>query len=118
MLLSQIFSLTHGVCTHQNTTAVYDTSSFSTSCSKFPDRNPTTLQKGSIFFTRYNNTQKMITSNETRLTVAIVGIIISEGLSFGLSQKPRFKKVLDLARSVSKHYQPPTESLYLRIFWM
>ena len=33
-----------------NTTAIYDTSSFSTSCSKSPERNPTTPQKGSIFF--------------------------------------------------------------------
>ena len=48
-----------------------------------------------------------MTSNETRLKVAIAGIIISEGLSFDLSQKPRFKKVIDSARTVSKCYQPP-----------
>ena len=54
-----------------------------------------------------NNTKKMMTSNETRLTFAITDIIIYEGLSFNLSQKPRFKKVLDLARNVSKCYQPP-----------
>ena len=48
-----------------------------------------------------------MTSNETRLTVAIADLIISEGLSFNLSQKPRFKKFLDLARTVSKCYQPP-----------
>ena len=49
-----------------------------------------------------NNTHKMMTSNETRLTVAISDLIISEGLSCNLSQKPRFKKVLELARTVSK----------------
>ena len=58
-----------------------------------------------------NNAQNMMTSNETRLTVAIAGIIISEGLYFGLSQKPSFKKVLDLERTVSKSYQPPNRYL-------
>ena len=58
-----------------------------------------------------NNTEKMMTSNETRLTVTIADIIISEGLSFNISQKPRFKKVLELARTVSKCYQPPNRKL-------
>ena len=52
-----------------------------------------------------------MTSNETRLTVAISDIIISEVLSFNLSQKPRFKKVLELVRTVSKFYQPPNRKL-------
>ena len=47
-----------------------------------------------------NNTQKMMTSNDTRLTVAIIDLVISEGLSFNLSQKPRFKKLLGLTRTV------------------
>ena len=46
-----------------------------------------------------------MTSNETRLTVAIADLIISEGLSFNLSQKPKFNKVLELARTVSRCYQ-------------
>ena len=50
-------------------------------------------------------------SNETRLTVAIADLIISEGLSFYLSQKPRFKKLLEVARTVSKCYQPPNRKL-------
>ena len=58
-----------------------------------------------------NNTQKTMTSNETRLTVAITDIIISEGLFFNIAQKPRFKKVLDLARTVSKCFQPPNGKL-------
>ena len=53
----------------------------------------------------------MMTSNETRLTVEIDDLIISEGLSFNLSQKYRFKKVLQLARTVSKCYQPPNRKL-------
>ena len=58
-----------------------------------------------------NNTQKMITYNEARLTVLIADIIIYEGLYFNLDQKPRFKKVLDLERTVSKNYQPPKRKL-------
>ena len=52
-----------------------------------------------------------MTSNKTRLTVAITGLIISEGLSFNISQKPILKKVLDLARTMSKCYQPPNINL-------
>ena len=53
----------------------------------------------------------MMTSNETCLTVAISDLIISEGLSYNLSEKPRFKKVLELARYASKCYQPPNRNL-------
>ena len=53
----------------------------------------------------------MMTSNETCLTVAIADLIISEGLSFNLFQKPSFKKVMELARNVSKCYQPPKRKL-------
>ena len=52
-----------------------------------------------------------MTSNEKRLTVAIADLIIFGGLSFNLSQKPRSKKVLDLARTVSKFYEPPNRKL-------
>ena len=52
-----------------------------------------------------------MTSNEACLTVAIADIIIYEGLSFNISQKPRFKKVIDLAITVSKSYQPPNKNL-------
>ena len=79
-----------------NITATSDTSFFSKICSKSPEINPTTPQKCSIVFMGDNNTHKMMTSNETRLIVAIADIIISEGLYFDLSQKLRFKKVPDL----------------------
>ena len=48
------------------------------------------------FFMGDHKTHKIMTSNETRLTVTIDDFIISEGISFNLSQKPRFKKVIDL----------------------
>ena len=50
-------------------------------------------------------------SNETRLTVTIADLIISEGLSLNLSHKPRFKKVMELSRTVSECYQPPNKKL-------
>ena len=52
-----------------------------------------------------------MTYNETRLTVAIADINISESLSFNLSQKPKFNKVLKFARTVSKCYQTPNRKL-------
>ena len=58
-----------------------------------------------------NNTQKIMTSNETRLTVETADLIISEGFSFNLSQKPRLNKVLYLERTVSKSYQYPNSNL-------
>ena len=94
-----------------NTTVIYDSSSIRKGFSQSPESNQTSSQKGSIVFMGDNNTQKMMTSNETRLTVAITNLILSEGLSFNLSQKSRFKKVLELARTVSKCYQPPNRKL-------
>ena len=52
-----------------------------------------------------------MTSNKTRVTVAISDIIIYEGIYLNLSQKPQFKKVFDLAINVSKGYQPPNINL-------
>ena len=60
---------------------------------------------------RDNNTQKIITYNETRLTVEITDLIIYEDIYFNLSQKTRFTKVIDLERTVSKSYQPPNIKL-------
>ena len=94
-----------------NLTATSDTSSFRKSCRTLPDNNKITPQEVSIFFMGDHNTQKTMTSNEKRLTVAIADLIISEGLSLNISQKPRFKKVLYLERNVSKCYQPPNRKL-------
>ena len=58
-----------------------------------------------------HNTQKIMTSKDTRLTVAIADIIIYEVLSFNLAQKHRFEKVLDLAINVSSFYQPPNRNI-------
>ena len=53
----------------------------------------------------------MITSNNNRLTISIEDLIISEVLPFNLSQKPIFKKVLDLSRNISKTYITPNRKL-------
>ena len=96
-----------------NTTAIYDSSYIRKSFSQYPESNQTTPQRGSMVFTEDNNTHKMMTSNETRLTVAIADLIISEGLSFNIFQKPSFK-VLGLARTVSKCYQCPNRNLLFK----
>ena len=49
---------------------------------------------------------QIITSNDTGLTVPIDDPFIYEGFSFNLSQKLPFKKVINLARNVSKGHQP------------
>ena len=72
--------------------------------------NSRSFSNGSLFYI-YDNYQKLITSNETRLNIAIADIIISEGLSFNTAQKPRFKKILELARNVSKTYIPSNRNL-------
>ena len=72
--------------------------------------NSRSFSNGSLFYI-YDNYQKLITSNETRLNIAIADIIISEGLSFNTAQKPRFKKILELARNVSKTYIPSNRKL-------
>ena len=74
------------------------------------------LPKKVHFVIEERNQQKMMTSKETRLTVAIVYLIISEGIYFNLDPKPRFKKVIGLGKYVSKSYQPQTKNIYLRIF--
>ena len=88
-----------------NITSTSDTSSFSTICS-----NPKTRQKGSIF------SWETIISNKTRLTVAITDLIISEGISLKISQKPRLKKMFDLEITASKSYQPPNRNIVSKVF--
>ena len=66
------------------------------------ESNSRSFSNGSLIFGIYGNAQKLIFSNDTRLTIAIADLIISEGLPFNLSQKPIFKKVLELSRNVLK----------------
>ena len=111
-LLSQIFSVTQGVCSHQ-ILLQYMIHHFSAQSVANLLIEIQQLLKKVPFFMVDNNTQKMMTSNETRLTFTITYIIIYEGLSFNLSQKPRFKKVLDLARTVSKLLSTPQQKSYI-----
>ena len=53
----------------------------------------------------------MFLINEKRLTVAIVDLIISEGLTFNLAIKSLFKKLLNLKINVSKGSWPPNRKL-------
>ena len=81
------------------------------------------LPKKINIFMGDHNKQKMMTSNETRLTISIADLIISEVISFNLAQKPRFKDALDLAKNVSKFYRDHGKKLefdYERVwyFWI
>ena len=69
------------------------------------------VSNGTLIFGIDGNSQKMITSNDTRLTIAIADLIIPEVLPFNLDQKPRFEKVLELSRNVLKTYIPPNSKL-------
>ena len=86
-------------------------SSFSSVSDITTESNARNVSNGSLIFGVDGNSQISITSNDTRLTISISGIIISEGLFFNLSQKPRFNKLLELARNVSKNYAPPNIKL-------
>ena len=52
------------------------------------ENNSRNVSNGSRILGIDGNSQKSITSNETCLTIAISDIIIPEGLSFNISQKP------------------------------
>ena len=52
-----------------------------------------------------------MSSNDTHLTLAIADLVIFEGISFNIAQKPKFKKVLYLTRSVSKCYNPSNRNI-------
>ena len=93
-----------------NIPEIFDKSSLSTICSKSPESNSATPQKCITFFIGNNNTQKTMTSNDMCLPVAIADLVMYAGLSFIISQKTRFKQVLDLERTMSKHYQPPNRN--------
>ena len=69
-------------------------SGFSSASNITIESNSRKIPNGAPVFGIDGNSQKLITSNKTCLTISISGIIISEGLSFNLAQKTRFKKLL------------------------
>ena len=75
------------------------------------ESNSRSFSNGSLIFGIDGNDQKLITSNDTSLTISIADPIISEGLPFNLSQKEIFKKVLEFSRIVTKTYIPPNRNL-------
>ena len=73
--------------------------------------NSISFSNGSLVFGIDVNDQKLITSNDTRLTIAIADLIISEGLPFNPSQKTIFNNSLELSRNVLKTYIPPNRKI-------
>ena len=97
--------------TSSNDTNSSEISGFTSASNITTESNSRSFSNGSLVFGIGGNSQKLITSNETRLTIAIADIIITEGLSFNISQKPILKKVLELSRNVSKTCIPPNRKL-------
>ena len=62
------------------------------------------VSNGSLIFGIDGNSKKPITSYETCITITVADIIISEGLSFNISPKTLFNKLMELARNVSENY--------------
>ena len=93
-----------------NITAKSDISSFSTSCSKSPERNPKTPQKGSIVsWETITHRRWWILMRHALQLQSMISLFLK--VYFNLSQKPKFKKMLDLERTVSKTYQHPNRKL-------
>ena len=90
---------------------ILDISSFGTLSNSIAESNAASHPKGSLIFVIDVNYQKSITSNNTWLAVAMAGLIIYEVLYLNLNQKPRFEKVLELARNISNDYIPPNIKL-------
>ena len=86
-------------------------SGFSSASNLSSESTSRSFSNSSLIFGIDGNFQKLITSNDTRLTIAIAGLIISEGLPLNLAQTPRFNKVLELSRNVLKKYIPPNRNL-------
>ena len=80
-LLSQIIRVSPGVCRHQISLQHIIHHPSPQVVSHYLTTIKLLLKKVN-FFIDDHNTQKMMTSNETRLTVAIVYLIVSEVLSF------------------------------------
>ena len=86
-------------------------SGFSSASNISSESTSRSFSNGSLVFVTDENSQKLITSNDNCLTIAISDLIISEGIPFDISPKPRFNKVLDFSRNVSKTYIPPNRKL-------
>ena len=93
-----------------NITSTLYSSLFITASTISSNIKPTINQQGSLWLFCDKSSQKMIYSNKNHLTVSTADLIISEVISFNIYQKPRFKKVLYLARNVSKGCDPPNRS--------
>ena len=70
------------------------------------ESNSRSYPNGSLVFGNNVSSQKLITSNNTHLPIAISDLIVSEGLPFNLFQEIIFEKVLGFSRNVSKKYIP------------
>ena len=78
--------------TSSNDTNSSEISGFTSASNITTESNSRSLSNGSLVLVIDGNSQELITSNDTCLTIAISDLIISEGLSLNLAQKPIFKR--------------------------
>ena len=97
--------------TYSNNTNYSVTSGFTSASNLTTESNSRSFSNGSLVCGIDGNSQELITSNKTCLTIVIADIFISEGLPFNISQNPTFKKVLELSRNVSKTYIHPNRKI-------
>ena len=82
--------------TSSNDTNSSEMSGFSSASTITTESNSRSSSNGSLIFGSDGNSQKLITSNETCLTITIADLIISEGLYYNLLQKQILKNILEL----------------------
>ena len=87
---------------------------FSSASNISSESNSGSFSNSSLIFSIDGNSQKLITSNDTCLTIEIADRIISEGLPFNLSQTARFKKIMVFSTNVLKTYIPPNRNLIFK----
>ena len=76
------------------------------------------FSNGSLIFGIDGNSQKLITSNDTRLTIAISDLIISEGLPFNLDQNQDSRRYWSYQGMFLRHIFLQTESSYPKNYLM
>ena len=98
-----------------NNPNISEMSTFSSASNITTESTSRKFSNGSLIFGIDGSFQKNITSNDTSLTIAIADINISEGFSFYLAHKPRFKKVMELARDFYNTYIPPNINIISKV---
>ena len=89
-------------------------SGFSSASNISSKSNSGIFPNGSLVFDIDGNSQKMITSNENRLTIATSDIIILEGLTFNLAQKNRIQEITGVVKECFQDIYSSQQRAYIQ----